>query len=135
MDLPGELHAPPRCYGAASALRHGEPVGQVTSAAYGATVGASVGLAYVRRDQAVTSEWLAGAGFEVDLAGERLPVTATLKARLAEGGGEPGTVRGLERVPRSPLRVRPGPAVSMAPFGGGKGCLGHRCPGCALDQR
>jgi 4-methylaminobutanoate oxidase (formaldehyde-forming) len=70
-------------WGGELVLRDGEPVGQVTSAAYGATVGASVGLAYLRRDQAVTSEWLAEGGYEVDLAGERLPVTATLKAPLA----------------------------------------------------
>ncbi len=70
-------------WGGELVLRHGEPVGQVTSAAYGATVGASVGLAYLRRDEAVTSTWLAEGGFEVDLAGERLPVTATLKAPLA----------------------------------------------------
>ena len=71
-------------WGGELVLRHGEPVGQVTSAAYGATVGASVGLAYLRRDEAVTSAWLADGGFEVDLAGERLPVTATLKAPLPE---------------------------------------------------
>jgi 4-methylaminobutanoate oxidase (formaldehyde-forming) len=70
-------------WGGELVLRDGEPVGQVTSAAYGATVGASVGLAYLRRDEAITSAWLAEGGFEVDLAGERLPVTATLKAPLA----------------------------------------------------
>jgi 4-methylaminobutanoate oxidase (formaldehyde-forming) len=70
-------------WGGELVLRHGEPVGQVTSAAYGATLGASVGLAYLRRDEALTGDWLAEGGFEVDLAGERLPVTATLKAPLA----------------------------------------------------
>ena len=38
-------------WGGELVLRDGEPVGQVTSAAYGATVGASVGLAYLRRDE------------------------------------------------------------------------------------
>jgi 4-methylaminobutanoate oxidase (formaldehyde-forming) len=70
-------------WGGELVVRDGEPVGQVTSAAYGATVGASVGLAYVRRDEPVTAAWLAEGGFEVDLAGERLPVTLTLKAPLA----------------------------------------------------
>ena len=60
-------------WGGELVLRDGEPVGQVTSAAYGATVGASVGLAYLRRDEPVTSAWLAEGGFEVDLAGERVP--------------------------------------------------------------
>ena len=67
-------------WGGELVLRRGEPVGQVTSAAYGATVGASVGLAYVRRGKPVTAEWLAKGGFEVDLAGERLPITVSLKA-------------------------------------------------------
>ncbi len=70
-------------WGGELVLRNGEPVGLVTSAAYGATVGASVGLAYVRRDEPVTAGWLAEGGFEVDLAGERLSITATLKAPLA----------------------------------------------------
>ena len=69
-------------WGGELVLRDGEPVGQVTSAAYGATVGASVGLAYLRRDEPVTSAWLAEGGYEVDLAGERIPITATLKAPL-----------------------------------------------------
>ena len=70
-------------WGGELVLRDGEPVGQVTSAAYGATVGASVGLAYLRRDEPVTTAWLADGRYEVDLAGERVPVTATLKAPLA----------------------------------------------------
>ncbi len=73
----------PMLWGGELVLRDGEPVGQVTSAAYGATVGASVGLAYLRRDEPVTTAWLADGRYEVDLAGERVPVTATLKAPLA----------------------------------------------------
>jgi 4-methylaminobutanoate oxidase (formaldehyde-forming) len=69
-------------WGGELVLRHGEPVGQVTSAAYGATVGSCVGLAYLRRDEPVTASWLAEGGFEVDLAGVRLPISATLKAPL-----------------------------------------------------
>ncbi len=70
-------------WGGELVLRNEEPVGQVTSAAYGATVGSCVGLAYVRRDEPVTAAWLAAGGFEVDLAGARVPVTASLKAPLA----------------------------------------------------
>ena len=51
----------PMLWGGELVLRDGEPVGQVTSAAWGETVGASVGLAYVRRDEPVTSR-LAGGG-------------------------------------------------------------------------
>ena len=60
------------------------PLGQVTSAAWGATVGASVGLASLRIDDwPVTAADLARGGFEVDVAGTRHRATVTLKAPLA----------------------------------------------------
>jgi 4-methylaminobutanoate oxidase (formaldehyde-forming) len=54
----------------------------VTSAAWGATVGAAVGLAYVHHDAPVTQDWLDQGSFEVDVAGERFAARATLKAPL-----------------------------------------------------
>ena len=62
-------------------LRDGEPVGEITSAAYGHTVGAIVGLGYVatggkKLDEAA----LAASRFELDVAGERVPVRASLRA-------------------------------------------------------
>ena len=69
-------------WGGELVLRDGDPVGQVMSAAYGATVGASVGLAYLRHEGPVTSAWLGEGGFEVDVAGERHPVVVSLKAPL-----------------------------------------------------
>ena len=69
-------------WGGELVLRDGEPVGQVTSAAYGATVGACVGLALVRSNGPVRQQDLDAAGLEVDLAGERLAVRVTLAAPL-----------------------------------------------------
>jgi len=63
-------------------LRDGEPAGQVTSAAYGATVGASVGLALMRADRPVRQEDLDASSFEIDLAGELVPVRVTLRAPI-----------------------------------------------------
>src|SRR5207302_9174691 len=54
-----------------SVLRDGEIVGQITSGAYGHTVGAACGLAYIR------GEAPAGAGYEVDCAGTRVPATVS----------------------------------------------------------
>lgn len=64
-------------WGGELVLRDGEPVGQVTSAAGGATVGASVGLALVgdRSSGTATTAWCDAGTWEVDLAGERVPVT------------------------------------------------------------
>jgi 4-methylaminobutanoate oxidase (formaldehyde-forming) len=73
----------PMLWGGELVLRDGVPVGQVTSAAWGATVGSSVGLALLRHDGPVTGDWLTGGGFEVDVAGERYAVRCSLKAPLA----------------------------------------------------
>ena len=63
-------------------LRDGEPAGQVTSAAYGATGGASVGLALLRADRSVRQEDLDASSFAIDLAGDLVPVRVTLAAPL-----------------------------------------------------
>ncbi|WP_395657959.1 FAD-dependent oxidoreductase [Nocardioides sp.] len=72
----------PMLWGGELLLRDGEPAGQVTSAAWGATVGAAVGLGYLRNDGPVTTDWLARSAFEVDVAGERYAVRCSLKAPL-----------------------------------------------------
>ncbi|HEX3221653.1 MAG TPA: FAD-dependent oxidoreductase [Nocardioides sp.] len=69
-------------WGGELVLRDGEPAGQVTSAAYGATVGASVGLALLRADRPVRQADLAAASFEIDVAGTRYPVRVSLAAPL-----------------------------------------------------
>jgi 4-methylaminobutanoate oxidase (formaldehyde-forming) len=73
----------PMLWGGELLLSDGRPAGQVTSAAWGETVGASVGLAYLRSDGPVTSESLASGRFEVDVAGDRFGVRVSLKAPLA----------------------------------------------------
>ena len=72
----------PMVWGGELLLRDGSPAGQVTSAAYGATVGASVGLALLRADRPVRQEDLDAAVFEIDLAGELFSVRPTLAAPL-----------------------------------------------------
>ncbi len=81
--------ADPLLWGGEAILRDGKPVGDLTSAAYGHTVGAAVGLGYVTREdgQPVDAAWLGSARFEVDLAGTRLPARLSLKA-LYDSSGE-----------------------------------------------
>lgn len=77
--------AEPMLWGGELLLCGGEPAGQVTSAAWGETVGACVGLALLRAGGPVTSEslaTLAERGFEVDVAGVRFPVRVSLRAPL-----------------------------------------------------
>ncbi len=73
----------PMLWGGELVLRDGEPAGQVTSAAWGATVGAAVGLAYLRADGPVTAASLEGSRFEVDVAGRLVGCRVSLKAPLA----------------------------------------------------
>jgi 4-methylaminobutanoate oxidase (formaldehyde-forming) len=72
----------PMLWGGELVLHHGEPAGQVTSAAWGETVGSCVGLALIGADGPVTRELLAAGGYEVDVAGEGFPATLSLTAPL-----------------------------------------------------
>jgi len=70
----------PIAHGGELILRDGAPAGEVTSAAYGHSVGGIVALGYVATGgQRIGEDWLA-ARFEIDIAGERVPVSASLKA-------------------------------------------------------
>lgn len=72
----------PMVWGGELVLRDGSPAGQVTSAAWGETVGAAVGLALLRAPGPVTSEDLARGGFQVDVAGRLVNARLTLAAPL-----------------------------------------------------
>ncbi|KRC89423.1 FAD-dependent oxidoreductase [Terrabacter sp. Root85] len=75
-------------WGGELVLRDGRPVGQVTSAAWGATVGAGVGLALVgdRGTGGATAEWVRTGEWVIDLAGERHPLSVGLRAPLDPQG-------------------------------------------------
>ncbi|WP_134739178.1 FAD-dependent oxidoreductase [Nocardioides sp. 503] len=72
----------PMLWGGELVLRDGTPVGQVTSAAWGETVGSSVGLALLRHDGPVTSDWLASGEWRVDVGGDLSAVRLSLAAPL-----------------------------------------------------
>ena len=76
----------PIAHGGELILRDGAPAGEVTSAAYGHTVGGIVALGFVATGGArVDDAWLAGR-FEIDVAGERVQVRASLKAPYDPAG-------------------------------------------------
>jgi 4-methylaminobutanoate oxidase (formaldehyde-forming) len=61
--------------------RDGVLVGRITSAMFGHTIGRSIGLGYVRRDDGpVSADWLAAGAYEVEIATERLRASASLRA-------------------------------------------------------
>ena len=57
----------------------GEAVGYLTSAMYAHSFGAAMGMGYVNRP-GLKADALAGADFEIEVAGTRYPATASLKA-------------------------------------------------------
>jgi 4-methylaminobutanoate oxidase (formaldehyde-forming) len=58
----------------------GEPVGEITSAAYGATLDGIVGLAWVQSNgEGIDQAWLDRRQFVADVGGEPVPVRASLK--------------------------------------------------------
>jgi 4-methylaminobutanoate oxidase (formaldehyde-forming) len=62
-------------------LRDGAPVGFVTSAAFGHTVGKPVALGIVSRgDGPADKAWIEAGGYEIDLAGERFAAKVALRA-------------------------------------------------------
>ena len=71
----------PLLWGGETLLRDGRPVGDLTSAGYGHTIGASVGLGYMKRSDGLPIDvaWLEGGKVEIDLAGVRLEAKVSLR--------------------------------------------------------
>jgi glycine cleavage system T protein len=68
-------------------LFHDEPIvmdgrciGLLTSGSYGHTLGAALGMGWVRHPEGVTPDLLRSARFEIEIAGERYPAAASLDA-------------------------------------------------------
>ncbi|MGI9521005.1 MAG: GcvT family protein [Hyphomicrobiaceae bacterium] len=73
----------PLAHGGEAILDAGRPVGEVMSAAFGATLDRVVMLGYVdTRGEAVSDTWISERQFEVDIAGTAVPVAATVRAPL-----------------------------------------------------
>jgi 4-methylaminobutanoate oxidase (formaldehyde-forming) len=74
--------ADPMLWGGELVLRDGAVAGQVTSAAWGETTGACVGLAYLKAsdDAVVTAEWIGAGEYQVNVGGTPYPINATLRA-------------------------------------------------------
>jgi 4-methylaminobutanoate oxidase (formaldehyde-forming) len=71
----------PMAHGGELVMVSGRPVGEVTSAAFGAALGRVVMLAYLdTRGEPIDESWLSRQQLEVDIAGEAIGVTASLKS-------------------------------------------------------
>ncbi len=68
-------------------LYHNEPiwcgntiVGDTTSGMYGHSIGSCLGMGYIENPEGVNKEWIESQKFEIEVAGERYPAKASLKA-------------------------------------------------------
>jgi 4-methylaminobutanoate oxidase (formaldehyde-forming) len=59
---------------------NGEIVGYISSGAYGFTLGRAVGMGYVHHADGVTQDLIESAHFEIEIACERYPAEASLRA-------------------------------------------------------
>ena len=69
----------PLMYGDEPVWCDGALVGAITSAAYGHTIGASVGLGYVEHGPEAVRDFVAAGHFEIEIAGEHVPAVASLR--------------------------------------------------------
>jgi 4-methylaminobutanoate oxidase (formaldehyde-forming) len=76
----------PLAYGGELILRNSEPVGEVTSAAFGHTLGGVIALGFIKTGGAAVDASFLGSRFELDIGGERVPVRASLKAPYDPSG-------------------------------------------------
>lgn len=69
-------------WGGELVLRNGVVAGQVTSAAWGATTGSCVGLAYIRSadNATINADWVRAGDYQVNVGGRLYPVSISLKA-------------------------------------------------------
>lgn len=67
-------------------LWSGEVLGQLTSVGYGHTLGRSVALGYMRLRGKTATEMAAETGYSLDLAGEPIPVSVSLRAAYDPAG-------------------------------------------------
>lgn len=72
-------------WGGEAILADGRPVGEITSAAFGATLGGIVALGWAESHEPIDQAWLDARNWTIDLAGTAIPVTASLAAPLDRG--------------------------------------------------
>jgi 4-methylaminobutanoate oxidase (formaldehyde-forming) len=80
VSIVAESPEAPLAFGGELLLRNGEPVGEVTSAAFAGTTGRLVALGLAKRtDGAVDEAWLRDGLFTLDVAGAGVPVRVSLR--------------------------------------------------------
>jgi 4-methylaminobutanoate oxidase (formaldehyde-forming) len=69
----------PLLHGNETILLDGTPVGHIQVGAYGHSLGGAVGIGFAETEAPLTAEVVAHGRWEIDIAGQRVPATASLK--------------------------------------------------------
>jgi sarcosine dehydrogenase len=69
----------PVLWGSEPIYRNGEAVGYTTSGSYGHSLGAAVGMGYVKSREKISSEFIRDGRYEINVSGKRIPATPYLK--------------------------------------------------------
>lgn len=72
----------PVLWGSEPILRNGVAVGYTSSGSYGHTLGAAVGLGYVKNAEGVTRDFVLSGNYELLISGQRFPATPHLRTPL-----------------------------------------------------
>jgi len=70
----------PVLWGSEPIYRNGQAVGYTTSGSYGHTLGAAVGMGYVKCQDGVSPDFIKEGRYEINVSGKRFPAAAYLKA-------------------------------------------------------
>jgi heterotetrameric sarcosine oxidase gamma subunit len=70
----------PVLWGSEPIYRNGHPAGYTTSGSYGHTLGAAIGMGYVKDPEGVTPEYILAGYYEINVSGRRYPATPHLRA-------------------------------------------------------
>ncbi len=76
----------PMLFGHEPILRNGEPVGYVTSGAFGHTLGVSVGLGWLCRTGGVSVDWVAAGRYEILVESEAVAANVSLRPFVGRDG-------------------------------------------------
>ncbi len=73
------LDPSPVLWGSEPIYRNGDAVGYTTSGAYGQTLGAAVGMGYVKNTEGVSTKFILDGSYEIGVSGRRYPATPYLR--------------------------------------------------------
>jgi 4-methylaminobutanoate oxidase (formaldehyde-forming) len=69
----------PLLHGSEVIYRDGKSIGYLQTGGYGFTLGGAVGLGFVENEAGVSADFINSGTYEIDIAGERYPATASLR--------------------------------------------------------